>query len=128
MNDPRLDYPRLPKDYAEAISPDQCIRYLRSKGWVQERVLEPGEIALYRHPADNGFAVQVALTRKYADYGQLVGFAITSAAAQESRPFWEVYMDMAGRYYVGPHTYSTTPQTNGSANGAAKHTDVAEVT
>jgi hypothetical protein len=68
------------------------------------------------------------LTRKYPDYLLRVADAIVTVGSVEQRPFWEVYMDMAGRYYVGPHTYSTTPQVNGSANGAARHPDPAEVT
>ena len=130
MDDPRLDYPRLPTHYVEAISPEQCIRYLRTHGWEQDRVLEPGEVLLFRHPDDAKLAVQVLLTHKYSDYAMVVGLAITAAAAQEQRPFWEVYMDMAGRYYVAPHTYSTTPLTIRNGNGAAivPESAVADVT
>ena len=126
--DERLNYPRLRVTDVEAINPDQCLQYLESHGWRRDRVVEEDEVVQYRHPDHADFVLQIPLTRKYADYALVLSFAITTAAAQEKRPFWEVYMDMAGRYYVGPHTYSTTPQANGSATGPTRHTDPAEVT
>jgi hypothetical protein len=120
---------RLPKEYVEAITADKLVRYLNGHGWVQSAVREPHEVVVYRHPSQPEADILVPLTQKYADYLHRIADAIFTAASVEQRPFWEVYMDMAGRYYVGPHTYSTTPQTNGSANGAAKHPDAAaEVT
>jgi hypothetical protein len=119
---------RLPKEYVEAISPDKLTGYLESHGWKQTAVIEENEVVVYRHPSRPEADVLVPLTRKYADYLNRVADAIVTVGTVEQRPFWEVYMDMAGRYYVGPHTYSTTPQTNGSANGATRHTDPAEVT
>jgi hypothetical protein len=118
--DKRLNYPRLPEGYVEAIEPEQCLRYLKSHGWYEERVLEKGHVILVRHPDHKDLVFQLPISRKYADYSSMIAFAITTAAAQERRPYWEVYMDMAGRFYVAPHTYSTTPQVNGKVNGPVK--------
>ena len=119
---------RMPKDYVEAITPEKLVHYLRSHGWAQTAVVEENEVVVYRHPSRPEADVLVPLTRKYADYLLRVADAFVTVGAVEGRPYWEVYMDMAGRYYVGPHTYSTTPQANGSPNGSARHTDPAEVT
>ncbi len=119
---------RFPKAYIEALSADMVLRYLDAHGWEQASVREPNEVVVYRYTDRPEVSVLIPLTDKYADHLHRIADAIFLAAEVEDRPFWEVYMDMAGRYYVGPHTYSTTPQTNGSANGAAKHTDAAEVT
>jgi len=111
---------RLPKDYVEAISPEKLVRYLESHGWKRTAVIEENEVVVYRHPSAPEADILTPLTRKYADYLHRVADALVTVGAVEHRPFWEVYMDMAGRYYVGPHTYSTTPSANGDTNGPAK--------
>ena len=116
---------RLPEKYVEAISPEQCWRYLQTHGWYQDGVIEDGEVILIRHPDNADFVLQLPLTRKYADYALQVSFAITTSAAQEQRPYWEVYMDMAGRFYVGPHTYSTISHCATSPNGKPQLPEVA---
>lgn len=121
--DERLNFPRLQQADVEAIAPNRCLQYLEEHGWYQDDVIEEGEIVLYRHPDHVDYVLRLPLTRKYDDYASVVAFAITTSAAQEHRPYWEVYMDMSGRYYVGPHTYSTTPQLNGSANGTTKRAE-----
>jgi hypothetical protein len=113
---------RFPKSYVEAITADKLVSYLSSHGWNRTAVIEANEVEVYRHPSAPEADILVPLTHKYADYLHRIADAVMTAAAVEERPFWEVYMDMAGRYYVGPHTYSTTPQTNGSADGAAGQT------
>jgi len=119
---------RMPKEYVEAISPEKLVGYLRSHGWQQTGVIEENEVVVYRHPSQPEADILVPLTRKYPDYLLRVADAFVTVGAVEHRPFWEVYMDMAGRFYVGPHTYSTAPEADGSANGAAKLPDAAEVT
>jgi len=114
---------RLPVEYVEAITPDKLIRYLTSHGWKQSAVREENEVLVYRHPKKPEADILVLLTHKYGDYLHRVADAIVTAGTVEERPFWEVYMDMAGRYYVGPNTYSSTPSLNGTANGTAKHLD-----
>jgi hypothetical protein len=117
---PREKVKRLPKDYVAAITPKKLMEYLRSNGWRQTAVIEKDEVLEFRHPGKPEFRIDVLLTKKYADWLHRIADAIITAAAVEKRPFWETYMDMAGRYYVAPHTYSTTPQVNGKVNGPAK--------
>jgi hypothetical protein len=119
---------RLPKEYVDAISPEKLVRYLEAHGWNQTTEIEKDEVVVYRHPTQPEADILVPLTRKYADYLNRVADAISTVGAVEERPYWEVYMDMSGRYYVGPHTYSTTPLTNGSVNGVAKQRDELETT
>ena len=125
--DPRVDYPRLPLDYVDAISPHQCIHYLETHGWKESATTDGGDTLVYRHPRFPEADICVLLTREFADYPNRVADAITTAAAQEGRPFWEVYMDMAGRYYVGPNTYAPAATLNGSLNGTAKHAESSPV-
>jgi hypothetical protein len=117
---------RLPKAYVEAITADKLLRYLTDHGWAQSAVLEENEVLVFRQPERPTADIIVPLTDKYADYLHRIADAVFTVAEVEGRPFWEVYMDMAGRYYVGPHTYSTTPQINGSANGAAAQCERAQ--
>lgn len=116
---------RLPKAYVEAITAEKLVHYLESHGWNRTAVIEENEVVVYRHRSAPDADVLVPLTHKYADYLNRVADAVVTVAAVEERPFWEVYMDMAGRYYVGPHTYSTTPQAGSATNGAPKPPDPA---
>jgi hypothetical protein len=125
MNNRRLNSPRLPKDYVEAISTEKLVHYLESHGWKRTAVIEENEVVVYRHPSAPKADILTPLTHKYADYLHRIADAVFTVAGVEHRPFWEVYMDMAGRYYVGPRTYSTAPQTNGTTNGATKVPDSA---
>lgn len=110
---PREKVKRLPKRYVAAITPQMVVDYLRSQGWKQTAVVEENEVVVYRHPRNPELDITVLWTKKYADWLDRIADAIVTAAAVEKRPFWEVYMDMAGRYYVAPHTYSTSPLVNG---------------
>jgi hypothetical protein len=111
---------KLPKHYVEAITCERLVDYLRANGWKQTAVIEEGEVVVYRHRKKPNADILVPLTKKYADYLHRIADAIVTVGDVEKRPFWEVYMDMSGRYYVAPHTYSTTPLSNGSTNGAPK--------
>jgi hypothetical protein len=122
INDPLRNRGFIPRTYAEALTADIFVDYLTRTGWKRQPDPEPNEVALFRAPKRKKAAVRFCLTHKYADYLNVFVESLFTVAAIEQRPYWEVYMDMAGRYYVAPHTYSTGPlAVPGPTNGAVKH-------
>lgn len=117
----RMNPGRLPRSYAEAVTPERALHYLNQHGWERQPDIEPNEIVLFHSPTGPAIGVRFGLTQKYADYLHRLVDVLFAVAEYERRPYWEVYMDVTGRYYVGPHTYSGPPLANGSANGTMKH-------
>jgi hypothetical protein len=100
---------RLPKERAEALSPQDLEGYLLTHGWKEDTAASTKKVGEFRHRTVPEATVRVPRDRRFLDYALRVGDVLEAIAVIERRPAWEVFADVSAP--------KQAPSANGPAEG-----------
>ncbi len=86
---------KLPKDQLSALRFEDVQLHLASRGWQHDAEASREGVGVYRFPTEPDAEVLLPLRRDWPDYPSRLADAVTTLAAVEQRPVWEVLNDLS---------------------------------